>query len=112
MAEKGERMRINVVKVEKSKYYPQRSAVEVHISTAWCSFVACQLINEQREAHNEQNWTTFWRFSERPLTSLPSLPRFGKICIGKRLTFMFFTYLFLAKYKKNQDQRRILTMIL
>ena len=54
MAEKGKRMRINVVKVEESKYCPQRSAVEVHISTAWCSFEACKLINEQREAHNEQ----------------------------------------------------------
>ena len=28
--------------------------MEVRISTAWCSFEACQLINEQREAHNEQ----------------------------------------------------------
>ena len=106
----------------KSKYCPQRSAVEVRISTAWCSFEACQLINEQREAHNEQREAHSHKigrlFGDSPNgpwpLSLPSLV-LGKYVSGKGWHLCFLRICFWSNIRRiniRADQRSIFMVIL
>ena len=54
----------------------------------------------------------FLEILQTALDLSPFPPSFWENMYREKVDIYVFTYLFLAKYKKNQDQRRILTMIL